>query len=82
MKISEMLGKIADTIAPVKPTLYQQLIEVSARLAAKPSPFHMGTPARKRMKSDRSLGPTSHMQSIRNLFRANRKGFYYDPAQG
>ena len=48
MKISEMLGKIADTIAPIKPTLYQQLIEASARLAAKPSPFHMGTPARPR----------------------------------
>lgn len=48
MKISEMLGKIADTIAPIKPTLYQQLIEASARLAAKPSPFRMGTPARPR----------------------------------
>ena len=44
MKISEMLGKIADTIAPIKPTLYQQLIEASAR----PSPFRMGTPARPR----------------------------------
>ena len=82
MKIGEMLSKIGATIPPVKPTLYQQLIEAAARVAAKSSPFHMGTPARKRMKSDRSLGPTSHMQSIRNLFRANRKGFYYDLAQG
>jgi hypothetical protein len=48
MKIGEMLSKIGATIPPIKPTLYQQLIEAAARVAAKPSPFHMGTPARRR----------------------------------
>lgn len=48
MRFAEMIQKMRDTIGPHKPTLYQQLIESAARLAARPSPFHMGTPARPR----------------------------------
>lgn len=39
--------------------------------------FRQGTPARPHRGVNRSLGPT--VPTIRNLLRANRKGFYYAP---
>jgi len=56
MKIGEMLSKIGATIPPVKPTLYQQLIEAAARVAAKLSPFQIGTPARRGPRIERPKG--------------------------